>query len=384
MAFIRVKARDADKNALPPSNLVFLIDTSGSMDSYDKLPLLKDAFTLLTDTLNEEDRVSIVTYAGDASVALSGVSGAEKHKLLGAIYNLEAGGSTAGSYGILAAYELAAQHFIPGGNNRIILATDGDFNVGISDAGELEQFISAKRGEGVYLSTLGFGTGNLRDDIMETLAKYGDGNYSYINSLSTANKVLVDELGSNLFVISDDVKAQVEFNPENVKSYRLVGYENRRLADSDFNDDAKDAGEIGVGTDVVMLFELELYGSGTLSGTKYGGNNASEAFAPSGAGDYADELFEVRIRYKRPGESESDLILNPVTFGRIAARGGTDFNFACAAAEFGAQIRNSDYAAYAPLEDVIALAQGSLGRDEGGYRAGFLDLLRQYGYMAGY
>ncbi|MGI6152807.1 MAG: vWA domain-containing protein [Christensenellaceae bacterium] len=379
MAFVRVKAQDVDKSELPASNLVFLIDTSGSMDSYDKLPLLKEAFTLLTETLDADDRVSIVTYAGSSAVVLDSAKGSDKYRILASIYNLEAGGSTAGAQGIHTAYQLAEKNFIPGGNNRIVLATDGDFNVGLSGVEELEQFISTKRDNGIYLSALGFGTGNLQDSTMETLAKNGDGNYSYINSVSTANKVLVEELGSNLFTIADDVKAQVEFNPENVKSYRLIGYENRQLQDKDFDDDTKDAGEIGVGTDVVMLFELELYDTGSYSGSnlKYGGNT-DEVMVPAGTGEYADELFEVRLRYKYPGGNQSNLILAPVTYDRIALQNSSDYNFACAVAEFGGQLRSSEYAAGADPYTVMSIAGANLGSDTGGYRQGFLELVATY------
>ncbi|MDR1358614.1 MAG: von Willebrand factor type A domain-containing protein, partial [Coriobacteriales bacterium] len=284
LALIRVGTREVDRSDLPPSNLVFLVDVSGSMDSYDKLPLLQDAFALLTETLDRDDRVSIVTYASGTRVALAGARGSDSRAIEDAIFSLTAGGSTAGEQGIQDAYELAEEFFIEGGNNRVILATDGDFNVGISDTGELSRFIAEKRKSEVYLSVLGFGTGNIRDDIMETLAKDGNGNYSYIDSRKTAEKVLVDELGSNLFTVADDVKAQVVFDPETVHSYRLIGYENGMLATEDFDDDRKDAGEIGAGTDVVALFEFKPVSEDT----------AAER-----------HLFDVRIRYKEPGESES-------------------------------------------------------------------------------
>lgn len=373
MAFIRVKTEDIDKENLPGSNLTFLIDTSGSMDSYDKLPLLKTAFSLLAETLDEDDRVSIVTYAGSSSVALDSASGGETRKILNAIENLSAGGSTAGAEGIQTAYKLARKNFMEGGNNRVILATDGDFNVGISDINELEKLISEERDGGVYLSVLGFGTGNIRDDIMETLAKNGNGNYSYINSVATAEKVLVDEMGANLFTVANDVKAQVEFNPQNVRSYRLIGYENRMLDNRDFADDTKDAGEIGAGTDVVIMFELEL---GSEPGLKYGGGQASDT-------EYADELFEVRIRYKDPGRTKSKELVLPVTFGGVTRSPSPDFNFACAVAGFGLLLRDSQYKGSADIRGVTALAEDSLGRDEKGYRRDFLSLLGKYGRIAG-
>ncbi len=360
LAFVRVKAQDIDKNELPRSNLVFLIDTSGSMESYDKLPLLKEAFTLLIETLTEDDRVSIVTYAGSSAIVLDSVPGNDYQKILNALQNLSAGGSTAGGQGILSAYKLAEKNFIEGGNNRVILATDGDFNVGVSTTSELETLVSEKRGNGVYLSILGFGTGNIRDDIMETLSKHGNGNYAYINSVHTAEKVLVDELSSNLFVIADDVKAQVEFNPENVVSYRLLGYENRQLANEDFTDDTKDAGEIGVGTDVVALFELTLRSEGQ----KYGNS-----------GGYPDELFEVRLRYKHPGENESIPITVPVRYEDLREANSSDFHFAAAVAGYGQLLRGSSHAGL-DVNGVLALAQDSLGIDEKGYRQEFVAMVK--------
>lgn len=362
MAFIRVKTPDIDKNELPPCNLTFLIDTSGSMDSYDKLPLLKTAFSLLVETLSEEDKVSIVTYAGSSQVVLDSVSGADKTAILDAIYNLTAQGSTAGADGIRTAYALAEKNFKEGGNNRVILATDGDFNVGISSTRKLADFISEKRDGGVYLSILGFGTGNLRDDVMETLSKNGNGNYAYINSVQTAKKVLVEELGGSLFTVADDVKAQVVFDPALVKTYRLIGYENRLLSNEDFEDDAKDAGEIGAGTDVVAMFELELYD-----------REAAEGQSP----------FEVRIRYKTPGESESRLLTMAAPDKGMDTPASTDFGFACSVAAFGHLLRESAYAGDADIGAVLSLAQDNIGRDPGGYRQEYVTLLKKYQQLAG-
>ena len=369
MAFIRVKSVDIDKDELPSSNLTFLIDTSGSMSSYDKLPLLQEAFGLLVETLDEDDRVSIVTYAGSSAIVLDGTSGEDKERIISAINNLSAAGSTAGADGIKTAYALAEKNYLEGGNNRVILATDGDFNVGISDTDDLAKLVGEKRGNGVYMSVLGFGTGNIRDDIMETLSKEGNGNYAYINNLRAARKVLVEELSTNLFTIADDVKAQVEFNPENVKNYRLIGYENRALSNEDFTDDTKDAGEIGVGTDIVMMFELELYGSG--AEYKYGGGETKEP-------DFANELFEVRIRYKNPGESDSKLVTRPAYYDDITDTGSSDFRFACSVAAFGHLLRGSEYIGGATLTDVYDFAENSLGRDTGGYRTEYLRLLERY------
>jgi len=375
MAFIRVKSVDIDKNELPRSNLTFLIDTSGSMDSYDKLPLLKQAFSLLVDTLTEDDRVSIVTYAGRSAVLLDGATGDNKELILTAIENLSAGGSTAGADGINTAYALAEKNFIEDGNNRVILATDGDFNVGVSSNKDLAKLVAEKRGNGVYLSILGFGTGNIRDDLMETLSKEGNGNYAYINDLHTAKKVLVDELSANLFTIADDVKAQIEFNPQNVASYRLIGYENRQLSNKDFDDDTKDAGEIGVGTDVIMMFELELHGPNITTDSKY------TPYQPVTT-NFADELFEIRLRYKNPGEDTSNLITQPVFFENIVANGSSDFRFACSVAAFGHLLRDSQYTNDLTLGDVKTLAEGSLGQDRDGYRWEFLKLLEQYDRIA--
>lgn len=377
MAYIRVKSEDIDKSELPQSNLTFLIDTSGSMNSYDKLPLLKSAFSLLVETLDEDDVVSIVTYAGSAGVVLDSVSGADKERILSAIENLTAGGSTAGAEGILTAYALAEKNFVQGGNNRVILATDGDFNVGPASNQELEDLIGEKRDGGVYLSILGFGTGNIRDDLMETLSKHGNGNYAYINNLTTAKKVLVDEISSNLFTIADDVKAQVEFNPANVSSYRLIGYENRSLKNEDFNDDTKDAGEIGVGTDVVVMFELELAGQSGSTGTKYSSSSSSSA-QESASGEFADELFEVRINYKNPGESTSENIVHPVKTSRLKEKNTSDFGFACSVAAFGQMLRGSVYTENVTIDQVMQLAKENLGRDENGYRLDYLLLLQQY------
>ncbi|MCL2461255.1 MAG: VWA domain-containing protein [Defluviitaleaceae bacterium] len=375
IAFVRVKSKDIDKSELPKSNLTFLIDSSGSMDSYDKLPLLKSSFGLLVDTLTEDDMVSIVTYAGSSAVVLDSVSGDQKERIMDAINGLQAGGSTAGASGINTAYQLAEKNFVQGGNNRVILATDGDFNVGVSSVSDLEKLISQKRDSGVYLTVLGFGTENLKDNKMETLAKNGNGNYSYIDSVDAGKKVLVDEMGANLYTIADDVKAQIEFNPARVSSYRLVGYENDMLANSDFNNDAVDAGEIGVGTDVVLMFEFTT--------TDNGGTLKYQDSAPSPSGKYPDEFFEVRIRYKDPGQSESQLITEPVKTDRVLEFNTSDFTFATCVAGFGELLRGSDYAADINVPQLAAMAKDSLGEDKGGYRREFVGLMEKYEAITG-
>ncbi len=352
MAYIRVKTADIATDNLPPSNLTFLIDTSGSMYSYDKLPLVIKAFSLLTEHLTENDRVSIVAYAGSAGVVLDSARGNDRDAIISALDSLSAGGSTAGAQGIQKAYDLAKKNYIDGGNNRVILATDGDFNVGISNTEKLKNFIGEKRNDGIYLSCLGFGTGNLRDDMMETLSTHGNGNYSYIDSLTTAQKVLIDEMGGNLFTVANDVKSQIRFNTENVSEYRLVGYENRLMSSEEFDDENKDAGEIGAGTDVIVLVELKLKEGYT------GGH-----------------LFDVCIRYKDPENGASHEAV--YTNSNITQTPDTDYNFACAVAAFAEILRGSSYV-NTTVEDVATFANANKGADVKGYRAGFVAMLAEY------
>ena len=356
MAFIRVKTDEIDKEELPPSNLTFLIDTSGSMDSYDKLPLLKEAFTLLVEMLDEDDRVSIVTYAGSSEVVLKGANGGDKSKIIRAINKLGAGGSTNGEGGIKSAYKLAEKNFIEDGNNRIILATDGDFNVGVDSERGLENLITEKRKSGIDLSILGFGMGNLKDSKMETLAKHGNGNYSYINTLKDANKVLVEEMGSTLFTVASDVKAQVEFNSDSVKSYRLMGYENRVMDNKDFENDKKDAGEIGAGTDVVMMFELEMF----------------EEI------EDVQELFKLRIRYKEPGKSKSKEITKSAYQDDMTKKPSKDFRFACAVVGFASLLRESETMGDLDVRQIREIAMDNLGEDKSNYRREFVNLIDEY------
>jgi len=375
LAFVRVKTQEIDTTTLPYSNLTFLIDTSGSMDSPDKLPLLKSAFSLLVDSLSENDTISIVTYAGSSEVVLDSVNAANKEIIMNALDNLTARGSTAGSDGIMTAYKLSEKNYIENGNNRIILATDGDFNVGVSTTEELEELVLAKKEQGIYLSVMGFGTGNLRDDIMETLAKNGNGNYSYIDSVSTAQKVLVTEMGSTLYTIADDVKAQLEFNSDYVESYRLIGYEHMAMANEDFDNDQKDAGEIGMGTDVITLVELKL---------KPGIIEVNPADFHNGL----PILFQVNIRYKEPNDSKSQLVTFPVTTvveqmntAEISFANSNDFRFASAVARFCELLRDSPYSEDLELDSIIADAKAGIGVDEYGYRNEFLMMLYQYKYI---
>jgi len=376
LAFIRVKSKEIDKTELPKSNLVFLIDSSGSMASHDKLPLLKSAFGMLADTLTEDDLVSVVTYAGESRVVLDGVSGNQKDRIMAEINELTAGGSTAGGAGIAAAYELAEKNFIQNGNNRVILATDGDFNVGVSTVGELERLMAEKSGDGVYITILGVGTENLKDNKMEVIAKNGKGNYHYLDSAAAAQKVLIDELSANLFSVADDVKSQIEFNPALVGAYRLIGYENRMLTSRDFKDDSVGAGVIGIGTDVILMFELELKDGADL---KY---QPSQNISPDDGAKYSDELFEIRIRYKNPGESESLLLTHPVKTDRILDFNSSDFIFAASVAGFGKLLRSSEYTGSFTIDKALALALDSTGQDRNGYRREFIELLQKYKRMS--
>lgn len=352
------------------SNLVFLIDTSGSMNAPDRLPLLKRAFGLLLDQLSDNDTVSIVTYAGSAGIALEPTSADNKAEIMAALDQLYAGGSTAGAAGIELAYRLAEQARIADGTNRVILATDGDFNVGIDDPDALKDFIADKRGNGISLSVLGFGQGNLDDATMQALAQNGNGNASYISSFAEARKVLVEEIGGTLHTIANDVKVQVEFNPAQIAEYRLIGYETRHLNREDFNNDAVDAGDVGAGTTVTALYEITPVGAGQVDPLRYG-----EA-APQGA--EGDEMAFLKMRYKLPGSDVSQLIEVPVTpdlvYGDIADA-GVDAQFAAAVAAFGQKLKSSAYGADMGWDAIRDLARAGRGDDEGGYRAEFIRLV---------
>lgn len=365
---IGIKGFSLEGQAKPHSNLVFLIDTSGSMEQVDKLPLLLNSFRLLLDTLRPDDTVSIVTYAGSAGTVLEPTKASEKAKILAALDGLSAGGSTAGAEGIRQAYNLAERNFDKAGVNRVILATDGDFNVGIADPRELQDFVERKRQSGVYLSVLGFGAGNYNDALMQALAQNGNGNAAYIDSLAEARKVLVDEATSTLFPIANDVKIQVEFNPAAVAEYRLIGYETRLLDKDDFNNDKVDAGEIGAGHTVTALYEVTPKGSqGQLvDPLRYG--TAEQPGSP--AGEYAF----IKIRYKLPGEDKSRLITQPVT--AVDEKPDSEASFAAAVAAFGQLLRGGEFTGTYGFDDVVALATANRGPDPFGYRAEFINLAR--------
>lgn len=348
MVGINTKGFDAVLDERPAMNLVFLIDVSGSMYDDNKLPLVQKSFSMLTDNLTAADRVSIVTYAGSDEVVLEGADGNDRKKILRAINDLEAGGSTAGAAGINTAYDIAQKYFIDGGNNRVILATDGDLNVGLSSESELTRLIEEKRESGVFLSVLGFGTGNYKDNRLEALADYGNGNYSYIDSEKEAKKVLVDEMSGTLFTVAKDVKFQLEFNPANVKGYRLIGYENRVMAAEDFNDDTKDAGEIGAGHSVTVLYEI------VPADSKMELGESELKYASDSEGVIGDELLTVNIRYKEPEGSESKLLTYPVNKSLYSDKMSADMNFASCVAEFGMLLRNSRYIGDVTYKDVSA------------------------------
>jgi Ca-activated chloride channel family protein len=370
LAMIGLQGIDIETKDLPPNNLVFLLDVSGSMNSPAKLPLLQSAMRLLVDQLRPEDRVSIVVYAGAAGLVLEPT--ADKGAILEAIQRLKAGGSTAGGAGIELAYKTATESFIKEGNNRVILATDGDFNVGVSSDGALIRLIEQKRETGIFLTVLGFGTGNYKDSKMEKLADKGNGNYAYIDDILEAKKVLVNEMGGTLVTIAKDVKVQVEFNPSQVKAYRLIGYENRVLAKEDFDDDKKDAGELGAGHTVTALYELVPAGSdGQVPA-------AGELKYQKSRLVQSDELMTVKLRYKKPDSDTSRLIVQSMQADSFQpAYSSENIRFASAVAEFGLLLRNSQYKGSASYDAVIRRAKLSRGRDDEGYRAEFIRLVEK-------
>jgi Ca-activated chloride channel family protein len=375
LVLIGLKGREIAENRTPRRNLVFLIDVSGSMADRDKLPLVQHGLRMLAGTLNTGDRVAIVVYAGASGVVLESTPGDRKERIDRAIANLHAGGSTNGGAGITLAYKLARESFITGGVNRVILATDGDFNVGVTDQKELERLIERERESGVFLSVLGVGTGNINDAFMELLADKGNGNYSYLDTMHEAHRVLVKEAGSTFVTIAKDVKIQVEFNPKLVDGYRLIGYENRMLRDQDFNDDRKDAGEIGAGHSVTAIYEIVPAGVGVdrprVDPLKY--STAPQAAAASSPGRFDNELLTVKLRYKAPDGDVSDLTSASVT-NRVSPM-SANLGFASAVAEAGMLLRGSQLAKNASYPAAIARARQFRGEDPDGYRAEFARLM---------
>lgn len=380
---IGLQAKKIPTDNLPASNLVFLIDVSGSMGDYNKLPLLKQGFKLLVDQLRPKDHVAIVVYAGAAGMVLPSTSGNEKTKIKEALENLQAGGSTAGGEGIKLAYKVALDNFIKGGNNRVILATDGDFNIGTSSEADLKTLIENKKESGVYLSVLGFGMGNYKDNKMETLADKGNGNYAYIDDLQEAQKEFVTEFGGTLFTVAKDVKLQLEFNPKYVKAYRLIGYENRRLNNEDFNDDKKDAGEMGSGHTVTAIYEIVPTGVesqylGKIDSLKYQENKTLTNIGNS------NEVLTIKLRYKLPDENTSKLIEQVVLDKHTSfEKTSDDFRLAASIAEFGLLLRQSNFKGNANYEHIIATARSAKGSDEEGYRAEFLKLVKMAQLLSG-
>ena len=371
LMLIGLKAPEIDLSGRAPMNLVFLIDVSGSMYSSNKLPLVQKAFTMLTEELTPADRISIVTYAGTDSVVLEGADGGNKQKITAAIESLQAGGSTAGAAGINTAYKIAEKYFISGGNNRVILATDGDLNVGISSEADLKKLVEKKRETGVYLSVLGFGTGNIKDNKMEALADNGNGNYAYIDSELEARKVLVEEMGGTLVTVAKDVKIQVEFNPAYVKGYRLVGYENRLLSAEDFEDDTKDAGEIGAGHTVTAIYEVVMNDSPmelSSSDLKYSDTENK--------GTENGELLTVALRYKEPDKDESKLLEYPVLESAYTPELPANLRFASAVVEFGLCLRDSEYKGTATRNTISDLLSGcDIANDP--YKTEFAQLVKK-------
>lgn len=378
LVLIGMQGKKIPVDNLPPSNLVFLIDVSGSMMDENKLPLVKSSLKLLVDQLREEDKISIVVYAGNAGLVLPPTSGSDKTTIKDAIDRLEAGGSTAGGAGIKLAYKTANENFNKEGNNRIILCTDGDFNIGMSSDDEMERLIEKERNTGVFLTVLGFGMGNYQDSKMQKLADKGNGNHSYIDGINEAKKVLVNEFGGTLFTIAKDVKLQVEFNPAKVQGYRLVGYENRMLKKEDFNDDKKDAGDMGSGHTVTALYEIIPVGIKSeflkdVDKLKY--QNKEEPLSKT---SFSNEIMTIKFRYKTPQGSVSKLIEHPVTDNRVPfAKTSENFRFASAVAEFGMLLRNSDFKSAASYGHVISTAKGAGTNDKEGYRAEFLKLVEK-------
>lgn len=380
---IGLKAREVPTAELPAANFVFLIDVSGSMAGPNRLGLVKASMKMLADNIRDIDRVAVVVYGSDAKVVLPSTPGSEKRRIKEAVESLEAGGYTSGEAGLRLAYRTAGENFIEGGNNRIILCSDGDFNFGVSDERGLERIVAAERQKGIFLSVLGYGMGNYKDSRMQVLAEKGSGNQAYIDNIQEASKVLVSEFGGRLFTVAEDVKLQVEFNPAQVHSYRLVGYESRLLQDEDFNDDTKDACDIGAGHTVTALYEVVPAGAkgavpGTVDPLKYSRNRVAEP----DFGAAAEEMLTVKLRYRNPGEKTSRLLSESLT-----DKGGdsvsADFRFASAVAMYGQLLRNSDFKGDATYRQVVQTATAGLADDRDGYRHEFVRIAEAVGCMAG-
>ena len=380
---IGLKAKDIDPAERGPSNLVFLLDVSGSMRDANKLPLVKDAMAMLVDQLTEDDRVSIVTYAGEAGLALEPTEGTKRKEIMDHIEALKAGGSTHGSAGIQMAYDQAMANFVPDGNNRVILCTDGDLNVGITDDNELVKLIQEKASGGVFLTVVGFGTGNLKDAKLEQLADKGNGKYAYVDGLSEAKKVFVEQASGSLVTVAKDVKIQIEFNPAKIQSYRLIGYENRLLAAQDFDDDMKDAGEIGAGHSVTFLYEvvptnLPVGQIAALNNTQ--NNLRYQQIITNSLTEQAEsgELLALKLRYKLPDEQQSHLLEFPVMdSGKRFGEASSEFRFAASVAAFGMLLRGSQYNQGLTFSAVEEFAAGAADKDPHGHRNEFVDLVRR-------
>jgi Ca-activated chloride channel family protein len=381
LVHIGLKAKNIPTEKLPPSNLVFLIDVSGSMEAPNKLPLLVSSLRLLTDNLRDQDKVAIVVYAGNSGLVLPSTSGDNKQAIKDALSKLSAGGSTAGGAGIKLAYKVASENFINGGNNRIILATDGDFNIGASSDADMQTLIEEKRKSGVFLTVLGFGMGNYKDSKMEVLADKGNGNYAYIDDINEARKVLINEFGGTLFTVAKDVKIQVEFNPSKVQAYRLIGYENRLLNNEDFNDDRKDAGEMGAGHTVTALYEIIPVGVHSkflksVDALKYQKTSSS-------SNNTSNELLTVKMRYKQSDGDESKLLQKPVVDEeRNTLQTSDNFKFSASVAMFGMLLRHSEFVQKGNFDTAIELAESAKGSDKEGYRAEYVKIAKSAKLLA--
>ena len=383
LVLIGLQGKKIPTENLPASNLVFLIDVSGSMQSANKLPLVKASMKMLVDQLREQDKISMVVYAGAAGIVLTPTSGAEKTKIKDAIDKLEAGGSTAGGAGIKLAYKTAQENFVKNGNNRVILCSDGDFNVGESSDDAMERLIENERKSGVFLTILGYGMGNYQDAKMQKLADKGNGNHAYIDGISEAKKVLVNEFGGTLFTIAKDVKLQIEFNPAKVQGYRLIGYENRMLAKEDFNDDKKDAGELGSGHTVTAIYEVIPVGVKSSFLKDVDALKYQKDVAPLSKSNHTDEILTVKFRYKAPDGDVSKLIEHPVADKQMAiAKTSDNFRFAAAVAQFGMLLRDSEFKSDASFNSVVEMARKARGNDDEGYRSEFIRLVESAQLLA--